>query len=73
MDSPWMDGGFKQMAAGLARNQIVIPAAARVSFWRAFGIMPDMQLAMEESYTGMELNFSAGVSESPLSYLPTVW
>jgi len=73
MDSPWMDGGFKQMAAGLSRNHMVIPAAARVSFWRAFGILPDMQLAMEESYTRMELNFSAGVSESPLSYLPTVW
>jgi len=73
IDSPWMDSGFKRMAAGLDRKANNVSTAARVSFWRAFGILPDMQVSMEKSYIGMQLNFSAGVSDSPFAYHALVW
>jgi hypothetical protein len=60
-DHPWLDSGFKMLAHGMHRAESTVSAAARVSFWRAFGLLPDLQVEMEsfwDSHTS--LNFSAG-------------
>lgn len=73
LDSPWMDGGFTRMAAGLARSNIEVTSEARVSFWRAFGLLPDIQTAMEESYGRMQLDFSAGELITPHQFIPLLF
>lgn len=45
------DSGLGYMATGVRRAKIT--PAGRVSFWRAFGITPDLQLAMENSWPGI--------------------
>lgn len=69
MDSPWMDCGFKRLAAGMSRTHAEPSPAARLSFWKAFGWLPDLQSAMEQQFADMELEFSAGVAVSPHSLL----
>jgi hypothetical protein len=73
LDSPWMDGGFKRMAAGLDRQHVAITPEARLSFWRAFGLLPDVQVAMESSFDVMKLNFSAGELISPHQFIPLIF
>jgi hypothetical protein len=36
----------------------VITDEARVSFWEAFGIPPDMQIAMENDFSTMDIDYS---------------
>lgn len=43
------DSGLGYMARGVPVG--VVDAAARVSFWRAFGILPDLQVALEAEYS----------------------
>jgi hypothetical protein len=43
------------MTEGLSRGSQAISPEARVSFWLAFGITPDMQEAMEAHYRGLPL------------------
>lgn len=38
------------MAKGLTSARLPVSTAARVSFWRAWGITPDQQEALEEHY-----------------------
>lgn len=45
-----MSSGFEHMAKGLANRSTPISDAARVSFWRAWGITPDFQELLEQSY-----------------------
>jgi hypothetical protein len=68
-----MDGGFKRMAAGLDRQHVAITPEARLSFWRAFGLLPDVQVAMESSFDVMKLNFSAGELISPHQFIPLIF
>lgn len=42
-----MSSGFEFMARGMSRSSGVISPETRVSFWRAFGITPDLQEAIE--------------------------
>jgi len=55
------DGGFVRMARPIAKRRRRVPVvpitdAARVSFYRAYGILPDLQEALEEHIcTTMEL------------------
>lgn len=53
----WVDSvgrsGFWYMARGLRCKSAVIDEA-RVSFWRAFGVTPDEQVALEAVYQGWE-------------------
>lgn len=65
---PWMESGFAMMAKGLEKRVRDISPESRVSFWRAFGILPDVQEALEGEWRVMApLNLSAGVTESPVS------
>lgn len=45
-----LDTGMSRLARGMARQYEVPSAAARVSYWRAFGVTPDQQIALEEEY-----------------------
>jgi hypothetical protein len=45
-----MSSGFEHMARGLKCRDTPVTAEARVSFWRAWGIMPDAQVALERHY-----------------------
>jgi hypothetical protein len=42
-----MSTGFEYMAKGATRSASPPTAEARYSFWLAFGILPDAQLAIE--------------------------
>lgn len=44
------DSGLGYMARGVPEGQVT--AISRVSFWRAFGITPDLQEALEAEYNG---------------------
>lgn len=44
------DSGLGYMARGVQADEEITPAA-RVSFWRAFGMLPDMQVALEKRFT----------------------
>jgi len=72
-DHPWMENGFKMMCRNMGRQDKAITPAARLSFWRAFGITPDQQTAIEEVYSHTTLNLSAGESESPLDSFKYLW
>lgn len=73
MSDPWMDSGFARMAQGLNRAVVDPSDACRVSFWRAFGILPDVQTAMEEEYKATVLHFSVGELVSPHQFLRHVF
>lgn len=64
---PWLDNGFARMARGLESKTRPISDEARVSFWRAFGIVPDMQIALENEWRSMAIVLSAGVTESSVA------
>lgn len=49
-----MSSGFEHMARGLQFKSTPVSAAARVSFWRAWGITPDQQEALEGQYQRLE-------------------
>jgi len=68
-EHPWMDGGFQRLSAGMQMSEGDVSPETRASFWRAFGILPDTQVAMEEVWAGMSLTFSAGEIANQLSLL----
>jgi hypothetical protein len=44
------DCGMVRLATGMAAMDLEITPAVRVSFWKAFGVAPDAQLALEKAY-----------------------
>lgn len=49
--------GMSYMAEGV--EQCGVTDEARVSFWRAFGILPDMQIALESHYRTMDISLGS--------------
>lgn len=49
-----MDSGFEHMCKGMASRGSAVTQAARVSFWRAWGIMPDHQEYLEAAYADLD-------------------
>lgn len=47
--------GMTQLAHGLQAKVVDISTEARVSFWRAFGILPDIQVELERYYSTLQL------------------
>jgi hypothetical protein len=45
-----MESGFEYMAKGMRRRVTEISPATRASFWLAWGVTPDQQLAIESAY-----------------------
>jgi hypothetical protein len=53
IDPTLVESGFFQLARGMHGRYRLVTDAARVSFCRAFGIVPDLQLALEEHYRSL--------------------
>jgi hypothetical protein len=67
------DSGMGYMARGV-RGAVVTPEG-RASFWRAFGITPDLQVAMEANWPGIEYNSLPPMINTVItsSYNPLKW
>jgi len=48
--------GFFQMASGLKFKHSEIKDSTRISFWKATGIIPDIQIAQEKEYAQIQIN-----------------
>jgi len=64
---PTMKDGMYYLSRGMDRKFGEISDATRVSFYHAFGIMPDIQIALEEYYNNVSLAF--GVDNEQLRYV----
>lgn len=51
------ESGFHNMTRGMARKAKPVTTAARVSFWKAYGIMPDEQITIEEYFDNFTPSF----------------
>lgn len=51
VDHNFVESGFYRLALGMREKYRPVTDAARASFARAFGIMPDLQIALEEMYS----------------------
>jgi hypothetical protein len=54
------NAGMTYLAADMDRCYSKITPEARISFWRAFGVLPDVQEDLEAQYAGCELTPFAG-------------
>lgn len=45
------DGGLYWQSRGMLRRGLAVTDAARVSFYKAFGVLPDMQIELEKHYS----------------------
>jgi uncharacterized Fe-S cluster-containing radical SAM superfamily protein len=55
-----MESGFEYMSVRMSRDEVPISQEARYSFWTAWGITPDQQVALEETYANMTQLTSVG-------------
>jgi hypothetical protein len=53
-----LPSGMWYMAQGMQYHASAITPEARVSFWRAFNILPDLQVAIERQYDDRELVYA---------------
>lgn len=53
VDYKFYQSGFYQLSKGLVPKQSVVTDTARVSFYNAFGIPPDLQIELERYYDSM--------------------
>jgi hypothetical protein len=56
MNTDYDNQGFYNMAKGLTHTFIDVSDSTRVSFYNAFGILPDMQIEMEKTYATLYVN-----------------
>jgi hypothetical protein len=56
-----LESGFARLATGMHREYRLVSAEARYSFWLAFGILPDAQVAMEDYYQEVGLDLASCV------------
>jgi hypothetical protein len=61
--APWSGDGTPSgryfLSRNMSRTYSTVTTAARVSFWRAFGICPNNQLLLEQTFREQELDLSA--------------
>lgn len=50
VDHNFLESGFMRLSYGMTESYRLVTDVARVSFCRAFGIVPDLQIAMERAY-----------------------
>lgn len=48
-----MSSGFEHLASRMLAENTEVTSEARVSFWRAWGVTPDQQLALEAHFDGL--------------------
>lgn len=56
--APQLESGFARLAAGMSRSYTEITPYARYSFWLAFGITPDYQVALETRLMSSTFNLA---------------
>jgi hypothetical protein len=49
-DDPSIGGGLYIASKGMTRQNLSVSDTARWSFWKAFGVTPDLQLELEKHY-----------------------
>lgn len=64
------DSGLGYMATGV-RQDVQITAESRYSFWLAFGITPDLQVAIEDSYPDIIYSTNTPMKLNLISQFPT--
>lgn len=65
--------GFRMMARGMASSYVPITDTARESFYYAFGMLPDVQIALEQTIAGLSVpEFSQCDSETLKGLAPTL-
>lgn len=50
---PTQETGFMRFARGMNRSHSAVTPEARYSYWLAFGVIPDEQIALEREYRGI--------------------
>lgn len=68
LEDPTLEGGFARLSKGMTRKPTKISDETRYSFWLAFNISPECQIAIEEYYAAMELTI--GQLEARFVVLP---
>jgi hypothetical protein len=62
--------GFKMLASRLDPIERPVTQEARYSFWLAFGVTPDAQMALEEYYDRSDLSFAEYSADRALERIP---
>lgn len=57
--APQLESGFARLAKGMNRQMGHIGPEARASYWKAFGVLPDHQMAIEEAIRERSLAYTA--------------
>jgi len=65
VDKNFHNSGFKQLAHGMTEKYQPVTDAARVSFWRAFGVVPDLQCAWEQMYSTASYHMGRPCDDQP--------
>jgi hypothetical protein len=53
-----MHSGARVLGLGIDRVEETISPEARYGVWKAWGILPDHQVALEQMYAGMHVDYS---------------
>jgi len=61
LQGSYYDTGMSHLAEGMEKRILKITDVARVSFWKAFNILPDVQIALERQYDDVSLPWN-GIS-----------
>jgi hypothetical protein len=55
-EAVFMQSGSRMMSRGMDSKFVPVSSESRVSFFKAFGVTPDEQVAMEEYYRGWRVS-----------------
>lgn len=69
----FQDSGFYRLSVGMSKRVRDVNYMARVSFYRAFGVLPDVQLAAERYYDSLPVIVSRGETLENLGSAPKWW
>jgi hypothetical protein len=67
---PGLESGARMLARGMVGRYVDVSIDTRVSFWKAFGIMPCDQVAFERRVAGVDFG-SPGVADREITADPT--
>jgi hypothetical protein len=70
LDQSAFETGMAMSAIGMERVYGDVTPEARYSFWLAFGILPDHQVALEDQYRGMSNITATARNKLPTSLMP---
>jgi len=66
LTDPTLVSGMEMLSRGMKRSYSTIHELTRVSFWRAFGISPDMQHALESILSDRLIEYKVSSNTSPV-------